>query len=362
MKAFRVFKLPALLFIFVASMTYLEIYKHVKHVIVEVAEQPYIHHDLRQRVVKLTNQTKVPLDLRPMEDYLKTHDTSILMYNRVPKTGSSSMRTMLINLARRNSQKLVSLSINEFALRSWERSWQEAEVDRILKAKQQHRGKTIIYIQHVHFINFTDIAGVQQPIYFNTVRDPFKRFQSHFYYLRSSKERYQNIHLLDPDIDPRGIDFNKWSKQTLEECVLNSTTPECHMNDGDAKDFAIPYFCGMDVECPTHNSRWALNKAIENVERHFPVVGVLEDLHVTLKLMQKALPTFFPGIWDAYRQHIPQEKKLSYAAKKTSVNSAQERLRQKAEEVMKAQFETEYEFYNYLRQRLKLQANRENIS
>ena len=100
MKAFRVFKLPALLFIFVASMTYLEIYKHVKHVIVEVAEQPYIHHDLRQRVVKLTNQTKVPLDLRPMEDYLKTHDTSILMYNRVPKTGSSSMRTMLINLAR----------------------------------------------------------------------------------------------------------------------------------------------------------------------------------------------------------------------------------------------------------------------
>ena len=65
-----------------------------------------------------------------------------------------------------------------------------------------------------------------------------------------------------------------------------------------------PYFCGMDVECPTHNSRWALNRAIENVERHFPVVGVLEDLHVTLQLMQKALPTFFPGIWDAYRQHI----------------------------------------------------------
>ena len=100
MKAFHIFKLPVLLFIFVASMTYLEIYKHVKHVIVEVAEQPYIHHDLRQRVVEHTNQTKVPLDLRPIEDYLKTHDTSILMYNRVPKTGSSSMRTMLINLAR----------------------------------------------------------------------------------------------------------------------------------------------------------------------------------------------------------------------------------------------------------------------
>ena len=35
-----------------------------------------------------------------MEDYLATHDTRILMYNRVPKTGSSSMRKMLIDLAR----------------------------------------------------------------------------------------------------------------------------------------------------------------------------------------------------------------------------------------------------------------------
>ena len=64
-----------------------------------------------------------------------------------------------------------------------------------------------------------------------------------------------------------------------------------------------PYFCGMDPECPTHNSRWALNRAIENVEKHFPVVGVLEDLDLTLKLMQKALPMFFKGIWDMFGQN-----------------------------------------------------------
>ena len=52
------------------------------------------------------------------------------------------------------------------------------------------------------------------------------------------------------------------------------------------------------MECPVHNSRWALNRAIENVEKHFPVVGVLEDLDVSLKLMQKVLPQYFQGIWD----------------------------------------------------------------
>ena len=70
-------------------------------VVIEPAQQPQVRRGLRQRVVELTNRTKVPPpDLRPMEDYLATHDTSILMYNRVPKTGSSSMRTMLIDLAR----------------------------------------------------------------------------------------------------------------------------------------------------------------------------------------------------------------------------------------------------------------------
>ena len=42
---------------------------------------------------------KVIHELTP-EEYLATHDENILVYNRVPKTGSSSMRTMLINLVK----------------------------------------------------------------------------------------------------------------------------------------------------------------------------------------------------------------------------------------------------------------------
>ena len=61
----------------------------------------------------------------------------------------------LSNFLQKNAKKLVSLSHDEFALRSWERRWEEAEVERILKAKHQHRGKTIMYIQHVHFISKT---------------------------------------------------------------------------------------------------------------------------------------------------------------------------------------------------------------
>ena len=58
---------------------------------------------------------------------------------------------------------------------------------------------------------------------------------------------------------------------------------------------------------------------------------------------------------------LAQEKKLSYGKKKSSPNSSQERMKQKAEEIIKSQLETEYEFYNYIRQRLKRQAQQENI-
>ena len=44
------------------------------------------------------------------EEYLATHDENILIYNRVPKTGSSSMRTMLINLVKVCGQYLFHSS------------------------------------------------------------------------------------------------------------------------------------------------------------------------------------------------------------------------------------------------------------
>ena len=49
--------------------------------------------------------------------------------------------------------------------------------------------------------------------------------------------------------------------------------------------FVQPYFCGHDPRCTEHNSNWALDRAKENVERHFPVVAVLEMFEDSLKVM-----------------------------------------------------------------------------
>ena len=41
-------------------------------------------------------------------------------------------------------------------------------------------------------------------------------------------------------------------------------------------------------------------RAIENVEQHYPVVGVLEEMDSTLMVMQAVLPRFFGGIHDKF--------------------------------------------------------------
>lgn len=116
----------------------------------------------------------------------------------------------------------------------------------------------------------------------------------------------------------------KWKNKTFEECVLDASDPECHINDGSIRDFYIvrrqfwmvctkvhvnpgvsetyfqPYFCGQDLECTKHNSRWAILRAMESVDRHYPVVGVLEELEKSLMVMQSLMPRFFGGIWDLF--------------------------------------------------------------
>ena len=50
-------------------------------------------------------------------------------------------------------------------------------------------------------------------------------------------------------------------------------------------DSQIPYFCGDTEECRTLGSRKALETAKANIESTFEVVGVLEELDMTHKVM-----------------------------------------------------------------------------
>ena len=82
------------------------------------------------------------------------------------------------------------------------------------------------------------------------------------------------------------------------------------------RDLPIAYLCGQESFCREVGSREALARAKTNVERAYPVVGVLEQLDATLEVFEARLPGFF---------HMARN--LYYGKLKGLVSSARSSLR-----------------------------------
>ena len=69
--------------------------------------------------------------------------------------------------------------------------------------------------------------------------------------------------------------------------IISTSNPDC------SKKSNISYYSGFNTEV-------AMRKAMENVEKHYAVVGVLEDLNKTLTVLEHYIPRFFKGAKDVY--------------------------------------------------------------
>lgn len=49
--------------------------------------------------------------------------------------------------------------------------------------------------------------------------------------------------------------------------------------------------------------------AKRNVDRYFPVVGVLEELNTTLEVLEEKIPYFFKGVQTLYYKDLLRKKK-----------------------------------------------------
>ena len=57
----------------------------------------------------------------------------------------------------------------------------------------------------------------------------------------------------------------------------------------------------MDIECNWFESDAALQKAKQNVDKHFAVVAVLEEIEKSLRVLEHYVPRFFTGVGQAYQ-------------------------------------------------------------
>ncbi|XP_071057470.1 heparan sulfate 2-O-sulfotransferase pipe isoform X2 [Onthophagus taurus] len=267
----------------------------------------------------------------------------ILFFNRVPKVGSQTFMELLRLLSMRNE-----FEFHQDRVQRVETIRLAPEDQASLAAMVQSYDEPSVYIKHVCFTNFSEF-DIPEPIYVNLVRDPIERVISWYYYVRAPwyyverKIAFPDIPLPDP----------KWLKKDFEHCVLSGDR-ECRYIKGETREGIgdhrrqSMFFCGHHEDCTPFNTDIALQKAKQAVDQHYAVVGVLEDLNMTLKVLEHYIPKFFEGATDVYYNEIKRYNTINRNMYKPPVS-------EEVKDIVRQNFTKEIEFYEFCKQRLQKQ-------
>ncbi|CAL8252280.1 unnamed protein product [Merluccius merluccius] len=210
----------------------------------------------------------------------------VVIYNRVPKTASTSFTNIAYDLCGKNRFHVLHINTSKnnpvLSLQDQARplvrfvhnvtSWQEM--------------KPAFYHGHVAYLDFSKYGVEGKPTYVNVVRDPIERLVSYYYFLR-----------FGDDYRPGLRRRKQGDKKTFDECVA-AGGPDCAP---EKLWLQIPFFCGHHSECWNVGSRWALEEAKANLVREYLLVGLTEELEDFVMILEAVLPRFFKGASQLYR-------------------------------------------------------------
>uniref|UniRef100_A0A672F7K2 Heparan sulfate 2-O-sulfotransferase 1 n=1 Tax=Salarias fasciatus TaxID=181472 RepID=A0A672F7K2_SALFA len=111
-------------------------------------------------------------------------DNTVIIYNRVPKTASTSFTNIACDLCRKNQFHVlhVNISRNNPVLSLQD---QIRFVKNITSWKEKKPG---FYHGHMAYLDFAKYGVKDKPLYINVVRDPIERLVSYYYFLRSGDD------------------------------------------------------------------------------------------------------------------------------------------------------------------------------
>ena len=197
-------------------------------------------------------------------------DPQIIVYNRIPKAGSTTLISLLTTLA----------TLNDFDLILPEPYYDHAAARNAILSALVSGKKTII----CNHFNFPEILYSDRIAYINVMRHPVDRCTSWYYYTRYG----------DRNRDLKAGILQQYGGETLDDCAAKPQEQlrTCLNCDADTQSQA---FCGReDGPCRAQQTSAALSQAWSNVRSHY-FVGLTEDLNGTAMMLEQMYPSFFRG-------------------------------------------------------------------
>ncbi|CAG7716795.1 unnamed protein product [Allacma fusca] len=227
-----------------------------------------------------TLHTYEAMDNGPTDD---VRDNTVIIYNRIPKTGSTSLMGIAYELCTKNGFHVIHLNTtkNSHVLTPEDQLRFAQNVSGWLERRPA------IYHGHLGYIDFASLGVFLRPLYINVVRDPLERLVSYYYFLRYGD-----------NFRPEVVRKRKGNKETFDQCVLRQGA-DC---DPVNLWMQIPFFCGHHSVCWEPGSSWALQQAKSNLAKSYFLVGTTESMDEFVTLLEASLPRFFRGALNLFNQ------------------------------------------------------------
>ncbi|CAG5079692.1 Oidioi.mRNA.OKI2018_I69.PAR.g9324.t1.cds [Oikopleura dioica] len=228
--------------------------------------------------ISLTSVIK--MQQQKLKGFGLTPNPQIVVYNRVPKCGS----TTTLDIIRFLRKKLHYNVFNDIAPKMKHFMESDEQEYGLVRNITQYK-RPILYIRHVYFIDFPKY-GYRDPLYINIARDPVSLFISNYFYLRFGFQTAKNTTNAQnwkhdmPD-ERRAMSIDDCVKTEAQECAR----PYSNL---------IPFFCGSSSLCQKRGDE-AVAIAKQNVLDRYAIVGIMEDFHSTMKAFEVVSPRFFMG-------------------------------------------------------------------
>ena len=113
----------------------------------------------------------------------------------------------------------------------------------------------------------------------------------------------------------------------------------------------IAFFCGMHPDCLIFESFKALQRAKDNVEKHYAVVAVLEEMNKSLYVFENYIPRFFRHGTKLYNNLMKDTR----GTRGVNKNLYKPKMSKEVRNQLMQNFTLEIDFYEFCKARLHKQ-------
>ncbi|CAF3501384.1 unnamed protein product [Rotaria sp. Silwood1] len=202
------------------------------------------------------------------------------------------------------------------------------------KSLNNYKFNQLIYERHIYFFDYHTLKFPNHPVWINLVRDPISRLAAEYQRSREICRKTNRCFVQEDRLN-----------ETLDECVARRSANECiSSQNGIAR--MLPFFCGLTFpkRCQQEND-WALQKAKQNINVFYTVVGIAEHFYKFLYVLERLLPKYFKLSRLLFMNQ--QNSKLMADERDLNVQLPNNTTR----EILMPLLKYEYDLYKYIKKR-----------